>query len=218
LQYKSLVVSLPRRQTRKWWRRPPLQQERLWRSPRRVSASSRWGIGARAIKPDHRLDGGMMIVEIPWQPSSFCQTKVGCFGQWRDDPSPEHRMDGGSGHFEPSPHASSGRHAPPQIVRLARVLRRTTCHRDGARTVAGSSLLNPEDGWPDGTAAGRPDAVTERWRSGERWLESLTNQSAGVTATSRASRQLRVHSVTVIAIGGRVASKLCRQFRRPCLL
>ena len=50
-----------------------------------------------------------MIGEIPWRPSSFCQTKVGSFGQWRDDPSPEHRMDGGSGHFEPSPHASSGR-------------------------------------------------------------------------------------------------------------
>ena len=75
-----------------------------------------------------------MIGEIPWRPSSFCQTKVGSFGQWRDDPSPEHRMDGGSGHFEPSPHASSGR---------------------SPGCCDGSSFPNQQMVLPDGTAAGR---------------------------------------------------------------
>ena len=57
-----------------------------------------------------------MIGEIPWQPSSFCQTKVGSFGQWRDDPSPEHRMDGWERPF---------RAVATRLLRsLARMLRR----------------------------------------------------------------------------------------------
>ena len=76
-----------------------------------VSAPSNRTIGYSQVgQPDCQIRmRGHDDWEIPWQPSSFCQTKVGSFEQWRDDPSPEHRMDGGSGHFEPSPHASSGR-------------------------------------------------------------------------------------------------------------
>ena len=83
-----------------------------------VSAPSNRIIGYSQVgQPDCQIRmRGHDDWEIPWQPSSFCQTKVGSFEQWRDDPSPEHRMDGWERPF---------RAVATRLLRsLARVLRR----------------------------------------------------------------------------------------------